>query len=219
MAFDVRGAALAAWGYIRKNPDELALATRNAVGLRFGVPLAALRYLAATAATGKKAPKDIALSTSPPALELGATVDAMGTSLRAQAAIRIDEIELNAEELKIGIVLSDVRLKLLADSDSPVATLVKSGALDLSKPGNLVGVLPKRPAAIVDAKDDHITVDLMKVPKIGKNKRLRKLLKVVTPLVGIRKIETDADHLYVTLRATPAGLREAIDAAKEALTE
>ena len=219
MAFDIRGAALAAWGYIRKNPDELALATRNAVGLRFGVPLAALRYLAATAATGKKAPKDIALSTSPPALELGATVDAMGTSLRAQAAIRIDEVEMSAEELKIGIVLSDVRLKLLADSDSPVATLVKSGALDLSKPGNLVGVLPKRPAAIVDAKDDHITVDLMKVPKIAKNKRLRKLLKVVTPLVGIRKIETDADHLYVTLRATPAGLREAIDAAKEALTE
>ncbi|MGH7281207.1 MAG: hypothetical protein ACRELY_06775 [Polyangiaceae bacterium] len=219
MAFDVRGAALAAWGYIRKNPDELALATRNAVGLRFGVPLAALRYLAATAATGKKAPKDIALSTSPPALELGATVDAMGTTLRAQAAIRIDLVEISAEELKIGIVLSDVRLKLLADSDSPVATLVKSGALDLSKPGNLVSVLPKRPAAIVDAKDDHITVDLMKVPKIAKNKRLRKVLKVVTPLVGIRKIETDADHLYVTLRATPAGLREAIDAAKEALIE
>ena len=219
MAFDIRGAALAAWGYIRKNPDELALATRNAVGLRFGVPLAALRYLAATAATGKKAPKDIALSTSPPALELGATVDAMGTSLRAQAAIRIDEVDISADSLKIGIVLSDVRLKLLADSDSPVATLVKSGALDLSKPGNLVSVLPKRPAAIVDAKDDHITVDLMKVPKIAKNKRLRKVLKVVTPLVGIRKIETDADHLYVTLRATPAGLREAIDAAKEALTE
>ncbi|MGH7329880.1 MAG: hypothetical protein ACREJX_16150, partial [Polyangiaceae bacterium] len=169
MAFDVRGAALAAWGYIRKNPDELALATRNAVGLRFGVPLAALRYLAATAATGKKAPKDIELSTSPPALELGATVDAMGTTLRAQAAIRIDLVEISAEELKIGIVLSDVRLKLLADSDSPVATLVKSGALDLSKPGNLVSVLPKRPAAIVDAKDDHITVDLMKVPKIAKN--------------------------------------------------
>ncbi len=219
MAFDIRGAALAAWGYIRKNPDELALATRNAVGLRFGVPLAALRYLAATAATGKKAPKDIALSTSPPALELGATVDAMGTSLRAQAAIRIDEVEVSADELKIGIVLSNVRLKLLTDSDSPVATLVKSGALDLSKPGNLVGVLPKRPAAIVDAKDDHITIDLMKVPKIAKNKRLRKVLKVVTPLVGIRKIETDADHLYVTLRATPAGLREAIDAAKQALTE
>lgn len=219
MAFDVRGAALAAWGYIRKNPDELALATRNAMGLRFGVPLAALRYLAATAATGKKAPKDIALSTSPPALELGATVDAMGTALRAQAAIRIDEVDISPESLVVGIRLSGVKLTLLGESDSPVATLVKSGALDLSKPGNLVGVLPKRPAAIVDAKDDRITVDLMKVPKIAANKRLKKLLGVVTPLVGIRKVETDADHLYVTLRATPAGLREAIDAAKEALRE
>jgi hypothetical protein len=216
MKFDVRGAALAAVEYIRKNPDELALATRNAFGLRFGVPLAALRYLASQVG-GKKAPKDIALSTSPPALELGATVDAMGTSLRAQAAIKIDEVEITPDSIRVGIRLSDVRLKLLSESDSPVATLVKSGALDLSKPGNLVSVLPKRPAAIVDAKDDRIVVDLMKVPKIAANKRLKKFLAVVTPLVGVRAIETDKDHLYVTLRATPSGLREALDAAKEAL--
>jgi hypothetical protein len=216
MKFDVRGAALAAVEYIRKNPDELALATKNAFGLRFGVPLAALRYLAAQVG-GKKAPKDIALSTSPPALELGATVDAMGTSLRAQAAIKIDEVEITPESIKVGIRLSGVRLQLLSESDSPIATLVKSGALDLSKPGNLVGVIPKRPAAIIDAKDDRIVLDLMKVPKIGSNERLRKFLAVVTPLVGIRAIETDSDHLYVTLRATPSGLRQAIEAAKEAL--
>ncbi|MEO8875254.1 MAG: hypothetical protein ABI461_06695 [Polyangiaceae bacterium] len=216
MKFDVRGAALAAVEYIRKNPDELALATKNAFSLRFGVPLAALRYLA-TQIGGKKAPKDIALSTSPPALELGATVDAMGTSLRAQAAIKIDEVEITPESIKVGVRLSGVKLTLLSESDSPVATLVKSGALDLSKPGNLVGVLPKRPAAIIDAKDDRIVVDLMKVPKIATNQKLRKFLAVVTPLIGVRAIETDADHLYVTLRATPSGLRQAIDAAKEAL--
>lgn len=212
MKFDVRGAALAAVEYIRKNPDELALATKNAFGLRFGVPLAALRYLATTMG-GKKAPKDIALSTSPPALELGATVDAMGTTLRAQAAIKIDEVEISPDSIRVGVRLSAVKLTLLSESDSPVATLVKSGALDLSKPGNLVSVLPKKPAAIVDAKDDRIVVDLMKVPKIATNRRLRKFLAVVTPLVSVRAIETDADHLYVTLRATPSGLRQVIDAA------
>jgi hypothetical protein len=216
MKFDVRGAALAAVEYIRKNPDELALATKNAFGLRFGVPLAALRYLASQVG-GKKAPKDIELSTSPPALELGATVDAMGTSLRAQAAIKIDEVEISPDSIKVGVRLSGVRLRLLSESDSPVATLVKSGALDLSKPGNLVSVLPKRPPAIIDAKDDRIVLDLMKVPQIAANKRLKKFLSVVTPLVSIRAIETDSDHLYVSLRATPSGLREAIDAAKEAL--
>jgi len=216
MKFDVRGAALAAVEYIRKNPDELALATKNAFSLRFGVPLAALRYLASQVG-GKKAPKDIALSTSPPALELGATVDAMGTSLRAQAAIKIDEVEITPDSIKVGIRLSGVRLQLLSESDSPIATLVKSGALDLSKPGNLVGVIPKRPAAIIDAKDDRIVLDLMKVPKIAANQKLRKFLAVVTPLVGVRAIETDSDHVYVTLRATPSGLRQALDAAKEAL--
>ena len=50
----------------------------------------------------------------------------------------------------------------------------------------------------------------MKVPTIANNSRLKRALQIVSPLVGIRSVETDGDHLYVHLRATPAGLREAI---------
>jgi hypothetical protein len=207
----------AAADFLRKNPDEVVRAAKNAAGLRFGVPLAALRYLASQARPSKKMPKDIELATAPPALRLSATVDAMGTPLRAHAAVRIDEVSISPESVRIGIRLKDVKLSLLDEaSDSPVATLVKSGALDLSKPGNLVKFIPKRPAAIVEAEGDRVVVDLMKVKSIAESPRVKRVLAVISPLVGIRAIETDGDHLYVALRATPSGLLQAIDAIRGA---
>jgi hypothetical protein len=209
---DARSLVTAAVDYVRKNPDEVVRAVVNAAGLRFGVPLAALRYLTAQAKLPRKAPKDIEIGSSPPALRIGLTVDAMGTALRANAAIKIDEINLGPDALRIGIRLGDVKLALIGDSQSPVATLIKSGALDLSKPGNLVKFLPKRPPAIVDAEDDRIVIDLMLVPAIANNAMLRRLLAILTPVVNIRAIETDRDHLYVALKASPSGLPRALTA-------
>jgi hypothetical protein len=204
----------AAAGYVRKNPDEVVRAAVNAATLRFGVPIAALRFLAAQA-TGKKAPKDIEIGASPPALRLAATVDAMGTAVRASASIRIDEISITSDSIRIGIRLNDVKLALVGESDAPIATLIKSGALDLSKPGNLVRHIPKRPAMIVEAGGDRIVLDLFKIPKIAKNERVRRVLGVVSPVLGIRAIETDRDHLYVAFRASPAGLSRSLEAIRE----
>jgi hypothetical protein len=211
----LREVLTAAVGYVRKNPDEVVRAAVNAATLRFGVPLAALRFLAGQA-NGRKAPKDVEISASPPALRLAATVDAMGTWVRASAAIRVDEITITADAIRVGIRLNDVKLALVGESDAPIATLIKSGALDLSKPGNLIRHIPKRPAAIVEAGGDRVVIDLIKVPKIAKNARVRKLLGVITPILGIRAIETDRDHLYVALKASPAGLSRSIEAIREA---
>ncbi len=205
----------AAFGYVRENPQEIVKAAINATGLRFGVPLAALRWGAAQLKPGKKTPKDIEIGASPPALRLSATVDAMGTSVRASAAVKIDEVELSGDALRVGIQLRDVKLQLVGDSDTPMATLIKSGALDLSKPGNLVKFIPKRPAAIVEADGDRVVIDLMKVPKIGQNARLRRILSVVFPVLNVRAIETDRDHLYVALKASPLGIARAIEAIRE----
>jgi hypothetical protein len=204
----------AAVGYVRKNPDEVVRAAVNAATLRFGVPIAALRFLAAQA-TGRKAPKDIEIGASPPALRLAATVDAMGTAVRASASIRIDEISITADSIRVGIRLADVKLALVGESDAPIATLIKSGALDLSKPGNLVRHIPKRPAMIVEAGGDRVVLDLFKIPAIAKNERVRRILSVVTPVLGIRAIETDRDHLYVALRASPGGLTRSLEAIRE----
>lgn len=201
----------AAFGYLRKNPDEVVKAASNATSLKFGVPLASLRWLAGQV-KGKKAPTEVEIDSTPPALRLSAVVDAMGTPMRAAASIKIDEVHISADSIRIGVRLRDVKLAILSDIESPVAMLVKSGALDLSKPGNVMKFLPKRPPAIVDAHDDRIVIDLMKVPQIAANKALKKALSIITPVLGIGSIETDADHVYIALKATPSGLAEALGA-------
>src|SRR6185295_10552742 len=168
--FKPRAMLKAAVGYVRKNPDEVVRAAVNATGLRFGIPLATLRWFAGQIPGGKKAPKDVEITSAPPALRLSAIVDAMGTSVRASAAIKIDEITISTEAIRIGVRLRDVKLALVGESDSPVATLIKSGALDLSKPGNLVKFVPKKPPAVVEAEGDRVVVDLMKVPKLANDK-------------------------------------------------
>jgi hypothetical protein len=209
---DARELLNAAVDYIRRNPDELVKAAVNAAGLRFGVPIAALRYFTTASRLPRKAPKDIDIGSAPPAIRISLSVDAMGTPVRASAAIKVDEIDLGPDAMRIGIKLSDVKLALLGESDAPVATLIKSGALDLSKPGNLVKFLPKRPPAIVEADGDRIVIDLMKVPAVADNRRLRRLLTILTPGVNVRAVETDRDHLYVALRASPRGLPRALAA-------
>jgi hypothetical protein len=209
---DVRVLVSAAVDYVRRNPDELVNAALNATALRFGVPLAALRWWSSQAKLPKKAPRDIEIGSAPPALRIGLSIEAMGTPVRASAAIRIDEIDLSPHAMRIGMRLSDVKVALIGDSDTAVAMLVKSGALDLSKAGNLVKYLPQRPAAIVEANDDRIVVDLMKLPAVAGSSALRRALAIVTPVVTVRAVETDRDHVYVALRASPRGLPRALAA-------
>jgi hypothetical protein len=133
----------------------------------------------------------------------------MGTGVRVGAAIRFDELRLGADELRIALRLSDVTMQALGDANSPVAALLKSGALDLSKPGNLANFLPKRPAALVEARDDVIVLDLMKVAKIADNGRLRRILGVVAPVFEIREVSVDDDHLILSWRPNPGGVLSA----------
>jgi hypothetical protein len=211
---DARAVLNAAVDYVRKNPDELVRAAINAAGLRFGIPIAALRWVTTQAKLPRKAPRDIDIGSSPPAIRISLSLDAMGTPVRASAAIKVDEIDLSPSAMRVGLRLSDVRLALLGESETPVATLIKSGALDLSKPGNLVKFLPKRPAAIVDADGDRIVLDLMRVPAVAGNDRLRRALAILTPVVNVRAVETDSDHVYVALRASPGGWPRALAAVR-----
>src|SRR5579859_8068069 len=100
----------AAGRYVQKNPESVMKAAVDATALRFGIPIAALRWMASQSKPSKKAPKDIEVGSSPPALRLGATVDAMGTPVRASAAIRIDEVSFGPQSLRIGVRLTEVKL-------------------------------------------------------------------------------------------------------------
>ena len=206
----------AAGGYLKQHPDEIVRALRNAAGLRLGVPLEALRWLAAQA-KGKRAPKDVELEAVPPGIRASATVNAMGTPVRAAATIFVERVSVNAEELRFELRVRDVSLKVLdGKTDSPLAGLLNSGALDLSKPGDLVGFMPKRPPVLVEAQGDRLVIDLKKHPKLS-NGKAERVLQLITPLVTVLGISTDPGHLDVSLGAFPEGFAQAISAVRRAL--
>ena len=193
--------------YLREHPDVLRRVAFNAVLLRVTIPLDVFRYFAETfGKDNKKAPKDVVVEAQPPAIKIGASVSAMGTPIRFAAAIRVDEVGLGAQELRFALTLSDVSLKLEGKSDSPVAALIQSGALDLSKPGNLAKFMPNRPPALVEAEDDRIVVDLMRDEKIAKNPKVRRILDLVVPILAIKSVRTEHDALVIALRAIPSGV-------------
>jgi len=190
-------------GWVRRNPDQIVEAAKNAVGLRLTVPLDALRFLAAEL-KGKNAPTDVEIVAVPPGIRVGLTLNVMKTTLRAALTLFIERVRLSPDELTFELRVRDVALFVIGNSDSPVATLVRSGALDLSKPGKLVGHLPKRPAFIVEADGDRLVIDLMRDERIAK--RVRPYVKYVTPLVTVNAVETNSDHLGVQLSCLPDGL-------------
>ena len=202
--------------YLKSHPEEIVRVLRGALGLRVGVPLDALRYFAAELGQGAKAPRDVVIEAAPPGLRVAMTVRAMGTTLRVKLTLFVEELELSGEKALVTARVADLSLAVLDGEDTPVAGLIKSGALDLSKPGNLVAYMPKRPAMLVDAKDDRIVLDVLKIPKLAANAKLRRWLNVVTPVLTVGAVKTKDDHLDIHLSARPGRLGEAIAAAQTA---
>ncbi len=214
MALPLRAALRSASRFALSHPTTVLSMARHALGMRIAIPLDAVRWFIANTPPSKKAPQDVTITAKPPAIVLGATVDLMGTTVRASAAIRIDQLEVGPEHLRVQMRVNDVSLKVLGESFTPVAGLIKSGALDLSKPGNLANFMPKKPDVLVSAKDDVIVLDLMKNPKIRQNDKVRRVLETLTPVVNVSGLSTDRDLLVIQIRATPLGFPRALNAAR-----
>jgi len=205
----------AASSYLRAHPEELTRVIRNAVGLRFGVPIAGLRYLAGQG--GEKGPQDVEIDPCPPGIRIGATVALMGTSVRAVTKLYIERIRMSAEELRLEVRLEGTTMTVLGDAESPVAALIKSGALDLTKSGNLAAHLPGLSRLLGESTGNRLVIDLMKHPALGKNRVARRVLGLVSSFVTVHGVESDEGHLDVLLRAFPTGMRGAGRAVRDHL--
>ena len=214
MALPIRSALRSASRYVLKNPVSVLNVARHALGLKLAVPLDALRWFVEHTPPGKSSPTDVTISAMPPAVHIGATLELMGSRLRVGAAIKVDELRIEPEELRLQLRLSSVEMTVLDKSETPISGLIKSGALDLSKPGNLANFMPKKPPALIDAHDDVLVLDLMRVPKLANNLRLRRMLQRLTPVMNVAALKTEGDFLIVALRATPAGFPRALAAAR-----
>jgi len=214
MALPLRAALRSAGRFMVQNPSTMFNMARHALGMRIAVPLDAVRWFIASTPPSKKAPQDVTVLARPPSIAVGATIDLMGTTVRASASIKVETIEVAPEQLRVKIRLANIDLKVLGDALTPVAALIKSGALDLSKPGNLLKFAPKKPDVLVEANDDIMVLDLMRNPKIRQNEKVRRVLETLTPVVNVTGISTDGDFLVLQLRATPLGIPRAFNAAR-----
>jgi hypothetical protein len=205
----------AASAYLRSHPQEVTRMFRNALGLRFGVPIAGLRWLAGRG--GGAGPQEVEIDPHPPGLRLGATLELMGTMVRANTLLFIERISVSAEELRLEIRLEETNLRVLGSGDSPVAALIKSGALDLTKSGNLAAHMPGLGKLLGESTGNKLVIDLMRHPKIGKNRAVRKLVGLVSSLVTVHGVESDDGHLDVVLRALPRGVGGAARAVRDHL--
>jgi hypothetical protein len=125
---------------------------------------------------------------------LGATLELMGTRVRASGLVFVEGLSLGTAELRIELRLAEVSLSLLDSSDSPLGALIRSGALDLTKVGNLVGVMPRRPSFLVEAKGDRIVLDLKRHPLL-RSQKIETVLALLTPLVNLKGVATDLEHI------------------------
>ncbi|MEM9191571.1 MAG: hypothetical protein AAGF12_20525 [Myxococcota bacterium] len=201
----------AATRYLRRNPTEVARILRSLAGLRLGVPIDVFRWLGDQAASSGKA-DEVEVDPVPPGIRVAATIDVMKTPVRASSVVYVERILLDGEQARIEVRLENVSLQMAGESDSPVAMLIKSGALDLSRPGNLVKHIPDKPPLLLEAADNRIVLDLMKHPKIGGNDTVRNFISLFTSVITVHGVETDERHLDVSLRALPDGV---FHAAKE----
>lgn len=191
--------------YLVNNPLFLVRAAAQAARLRLGIPLPALRWLITHLAKGPKVPRDIELRAQDPALGIGASVNMMGTPLRIDANLHFGEARMDGEQLLLGLHVRD--LKIQAPKESPLHQMV--AAMDLSRPGNLMMFLPRRPPALVEARDDLFVVDVLQLGKLGQGP-LRKGLLALGELLGLRGAQVEGDLLVLSFRADVRSLPAAI---------
>ena len=201
----------AARQYLRKHPEEFSRIVRNAIGLRFGVPLASFRWLAGQLAD-PEAVEDVEIGAVPPGLRMAATFDLMKTRVRAGAVLYIARIHLTGDEMRIELRLEDVSMIPIDTHKSQISALLVTRSLDLSRPGDLVQHLPDMPNFIVDAHGNRVVLDLMREPKLANDPLVRHVVGLMTALVTLDGIETEDEHLDLHFKPLPSGFVAAADA-------
>jgi hypothetical protein len=218
LMLDRRKVVSAVTQFVRDNPQEIERAVRSAFGLRFGVPLAAFRWLVQETAEDADA-LDLVIDAEPPGLRVAATFEKMDTRCRGSAVVFVNRVLLTGEELRFEVRLEQVALQVLSSKKTQLSALIKSGALDLSKPGNLIDELPGMPNVIVEAYDNRLVIDLMRSPKFRNNRMLRHSIGLLSSLVTVYGIQTESDHLDVVFRGLPQGAIGAASAIQEHVVE
>ena len=94
MALPIRSALRSASRFVVRNPFSMLTVAKHAANMRVAVPLDALRWFITNTPPSKNAPSDVTITARPPAIQIGATIELMGSRLRAATTIHVEELRV-----------------------------------------------------------------------------------------------------------------------------
>lgn len=197
--------------YLRKHPQEIPRALRNALGWRVGLPLDAFRWLADELLRPSE-PIELAIETRAPGLFVAGNLRVAKTLLRASADVFVDRVVVDEEQIRFELRVESLQLEPMGEHKTPVSALLRSKVLDLSRPGDLIQQLPDLPEMIVESHDNRVVLDLRKAKAVVEDPRVQKLVAYLSALLTVDGIESEDDHLDLRIRPIPRGIRSALGA-------
>jgi hypothetical protein len=206
-------AAQAASNYLKTHPEEVLRAAKNATALKVGVPLSAVRWLIREL-WSKKAPRDLRIEARAPGVFVSGIVELLKTDVRFSTTLLFERVDFRPEALLLTVRLANLELGVVdPNAASPIAALLKSGALNTSRPGDLVSYLPSPPPFLLEAKGDRFELDLLRLPSLSRG-RAKMAVAALTPFIGVSTLHTADDHLDIAFSPLPEGARAAFERLK-----
>jgi len=183
----------------------LRLAAEALVG-RLSIPLSLLREWAARM-SGKA---EISLEPASPGLRVRGEAHALGAPISFSARIDADGVRVEGEERTVRLTLSEVEVSTPDDAPGPLADAIRGGMIDTRNPATLVGNMMSLPDFIVKADGQTVVIDLMRIPALAKDQRVRMAFATATSYLCIKNIHVSEGSVDLRLALLPGGPKEAV---------
>jgi hypothetical protein len=190
--------------YLSERPGDLLVILRNLTQLRITVPLVLVRELLERLAkpAGVSA---VDVEARPPGVMIRARLRALGAELRVGAALTVEAPVHSPAPWRVAVRVRDVELSVLEGS-SALSALIASGSLNLSRIGDLLARLPRRPAFVAGAERDSVVLDLLRLPFLNRPEAAP-WVEFLTSTLEVRSIATVPDYLEIQVAAAPGARR------------
>jgi hypothetical protein len=197
------------------SPGQAVALVTQALGGRVCIPLSVVR--GQLAALGDKVA--IQVAALDPGLGLSGSANALGAPIRFSACLLAEGIHVEGESRTVTIRITEVDLATDDDAPGPLADAIRNGMIDTNNPATLMGNMMPLPPMITRAEGQEVVIDLMKVPQIERDERVRAAFATATSYLCIRAIDFEQDAIVLRLGLLPGGAKEAaLSTARAALT-
>lgn len=187
----------------------------QALGGRISIPLSAVRDRL-TALSEQVA---LRIEAASPGVRIEGKAHALGAPIVFSARVDAAGVRVQGERRTMRIRLSEATLSTDDDAPGPLADAIRGGKIDTENPATLIGNMLPLPEMIIEAEGQYIVIDLLKLPAIARDERLRTAVAAATSYLSVTGIEVADDAIELRLGLLPGGPKEAaLSTARAALT-